>query len=68
MEIIYTHTWKIHIYMHMEDAYVYAEKTLETWKWDIKSLHNRAKFSLYDELCVFGKVPFSLSALVSPTA
>ena len=68
MEIIYTHTWKIYIYMHMEDAYVYAEKTLETWKWDIKSLHNRAKFSLYDELCVFGKVPFSLSALVFPTA
>ena len=68
MEIIYTHTWKIHIYMHMEDAYVYAEKTLETWKWDIKSLHNRAKFSLYDELCVFGKVPFSLSALAFPTA
>ena len=52
----------------MEDAYVYAEKTLETWKWDIKSLHNSTRFSLYDELCVFGQVPFSLSALVFPTA
>ena len=66
----------------MEDTYIYiyiytyaygrciciCRKKLENWKWDIISLHIRARFSLYDELCVLGQVPFSLSALVFPTA
>lgn len=69
----YIHTYMedtcIYIHMRMEDAYVYAEKkTLENWKGDIISLPNRARFSLFDELCVFGQVPFSLSAFVFPTA
>lgn len=58
----------IYTYAYGRCICICRKKTLENWKGDIISLPNRARFSLFDELCVFGQVPFSLSAFVFPTA
>ena len=62
-------SYYIHIYM--EDIYIYISQKKNisvNWGWDIISLHIRARFFPYDELCVLGQITFPLSALVFPTA